>query len=162
MTDRAGANEVLPGFLDRFNERFARPAELETPAWRPAPPEVDLARICAFRWRRAVGNDNTIRLEGAVIQLPPAAGRSLAGRLVEVELRLEGRLVVLIEGRPILAIPAPSEPRRLRDVRLPQADGPPPAPGGDRRPGYKPRPAHPWNRPGPKAPYRGLTESLSR
>jgi transposase len=163
-TDRQAANEILTSYLPRFNERFGRAAALDEPAWRPAPPEVDLARICAFRWRRAVGNDNTVRLEGALVQLPkPAGGRSLAGRRVEVELRLEGRLVVLVEGRPVLAIPAAPEPRRLRDVQLVQPAGPMPAPGGRERPGYRPSASHPWNRPGPKAPRRAaLTESLSR
>jgi transposase len=163
-SDRAAANDVLPGFVARFNGRFGRPPELDTAAWRSAPPEVDLARICAFRWRRAVGNDNTVRLEGAVVQLPSMASRSLAGRRAELELRLEGRLVVLVDGRPVVVLPAPPEPRRLREVRLIQPEGPPPAPGGRVRPGYQPAAGHPWRRGCLKtAPSRReLTESLGR
>jgi transposase len=159
--DLAAANEVLAAFLPRFNERFGRPPAMEPAAWRPAP--ADLDRICAFRWRRAVGNDNTVRLEGACLQLPPLGGRSLAGRRVEVELRLEGVCIVSLEGRPLLTVPAPPEPSRLRELQVLQPGGPRPAPGGRERPGYPPPPDHPW-RQGllRRAPSRGLTESPSR
>jgi transposase len=159
--DITSANEVLGRFVPVFNERFAVvPAVLE-PAWRPAPRDLD--RVCAFRWRRTVGNDNTVRLDGAVLQLPPArAGRGLAGRRVELQLRLDGRLLVELDGRTLLAMAAPFEPDRLGDIRV-LASGGPPAATGPERPGYPPRPGHPWNRPGPKAPSRrALTESLSR
>ncbi|HSW40940.1 MAG TPA: ISNCY family transposase [Patescibacteria group bacterium] len=161
--DRASANAVLRGFLPRFNRRFAVPPASDVPAWRPVPSDLELARVCAFRWRRAVGSDSCVRLEGAVLQLPPGpGGRSLAGRRVEVELRLDGRLLVLAEGRLLAAVPAPPEPRRLREVRVLRAAGPEPA-EDSRAVGYRPRPGHPWSRPGPKAPSRlaALTESLS-
>ena len=163
VTDLAGANEVLAGFLPRFNRRFAVPAASPVSAWRPVPEGLDLARVCAFRWRRAVGSDSCIRLEGAILQLPPGAGgRSLAGRRVEVELRLDGRLLVLADGRLLAAVPAPPEPRRLRDLRLLDPQGPPPEPTS-RNVGYRPKPGHPWSRPGPKAPRQTtLTDSLSR
>ena len=159
--DRESANGVLAGFLPGFNARFGVPAALEPPAWRPIPPGLDLGRVCAFRYRRMVGNDNTVRLEGAVLQLPAVAGgRSLAGRRVELELRLDGQLLVRLEGRTLLAVPAPPDPARLRDIRFTAPRGPAPAqaPG---RPGYPPPVTHPWRRPGPKAPSR-LTGSLSR
>jgi transposase len=161
--DLASANVVLGRFLGRFNRRFAVPPASDLPAWRPVPPELDLARVCAFRWSRAVGSDSTVRLEGAVLQLPPGpGGRSLGGRRVEVELRLDGRLLVLADGRLLAAVPAPPEPRRLREVRELIPGGPPVA-AGPERPGYRPRADHPWNRPGPKAPSRmTLTDSLSR
>ncbi len=161
--DRAAANAVLADFLPRFNRRFAVPPASDVAAWRPVPPGIDLARVCAFRWRRAVGSDSTVRLHGALLQLPPGpGGRSLAGRRVEVELRLDGRLLVLVDGRLLAAVPAPPEPRRLREVRVLDPGAPLPA-AGPERPGYRPRPDHPWNRPGPKAPSRRtLTGSLSR
>ncbi len=161
--DRVSANAVLRDFLPRFNRRFGVAPASDVSAWRPVPPGLDLGRVCAFRWRRVVGNDNTVRLEGALLQLPPGpGGRSLAGRRVEVQLRLDGRLLVLAEGRLLAAVPAPPEPRRLREVRALDPAGPPPAAGPD-RPGYRPSSDHPWKRPGPKAPSRrALTDSLSR
>ncbi len=164
VDDLAGANAVLERFIGRFNAKFSVPAALDQPAWRSAPPTRELARICAFRWRRVVGNDNTVRVEGAILQLPPAiAGRGLAGRRVEVELRLDGRLLVVDRGRTLLVLPVSPDIRELHGVRLLAASGPPAASGGVHRPGYPPRPGHPWGRPGPKAPSRAaLTESLSR
>ncbi len=163
VTDLEGANAVLAAFVPRFNRRFAVPAASPVPAWRPAPAGLDLGRVLAFRWRRAVGSDSTVRLHGALLQLPAGAGgRSLAGRRVEVELRLDGRLLVVADGRLLAAVPAPPEPRRLREVRVLDPKGPTPA-AGEERPGYRPRSDHPWNRPGPKAPSRlALTDSLSR
>lgn len=161
--DIVSANAVLARFVPSFNRRFAVPAAIETPAWRPVPSELDLGRVCAFRWRRNVGNDNTVRLEGAVLQLPQLRpGRGLAGRRVELQLRLDGRLLIELDGRILIAVAAPPEPDKLRDIRVVAASGPKPAAGPD-RPGYAPARDHPWNRPGPKAPSRlALTESLSR
>lgn len=164
IADLGGANDVLEAFLPRFNRRFAVPAASEVPAWRPLPSGLDLTRVCAFRWRRAVGNDSCIRLHGMVLQLPPGpGGRSLAGRRVELELRLDGRLLVVADGRLLAAVPAPPEPRHLRDVHVLAPGGPVPEPTS-RNVGYRPRADHPWSRPGPKAPSRvaALTESLSR
>lgn len=163
VPDLAGANAVLADFVPRFNHRFAVPAANPVPAWRPVPPGMDLGHVLAFRWRRAVGSDSCIRLEGMVLQLPPGpGGRSLAGSRVEVELRIDGRLLVLAQGRLLAAVPAPPEPRRLREVRQLDPSGPRPEPTS-RNVGYRPRSDHPWNRPGPKAPSRSaLTDSLSR
>ena len=162
--DLASANAVLGRFIPRFNARFAVPAAMEPAAWRSAPPARELAHICAFRWWRVVGNDNTVRVEGAVMQLPAThGGRGLTGRRVEVELHLDGRLLVVDRGRVLLVLSAPADPRRLRGVSLVDPTGPPIAAGRAERPGYPPRADHPWNRPGPKAPSRtGLTESVSR
>lgn len=161
--DLASAATVLARFIPRFNAKFTVPPAIDTPAWRPAPVARELDRICAFRWRRVVGNDNTVRVEGAVLQLPPThGGKGLAGRRVEVELRLDGRLLVVDRGRTLLIVEASPNPSRLREVRVLATSGPPPA-DDHRRPGHLPRPDHPWKRPGPKAPSRAdVTESLSR
>ena len=74
VDDLAGANAVLRRFIDRFNSHFSVPPAIAAPAWRPPPPAAELAHVCAFRWRRVVGNDNTVRVEGAVLQLPLARG----------------------------------------------------------------------------------------
>jgi transposase len=152
--DLPAANAVLRAFLPRFNRRFAVPPASDVPAWRPVPEVLDLARVCAFRWRRAVGSDSCVRLNGMVLQLPPGpGGRSLAGRRVEVELRLDGRLLVVADGRLLAAVVAPPEPARLRDLRVLVPGGPQPEPTS-RNVGYRPSSGHPWNRPGPKAPSR--------
>jgi len=160
--DLASANAVLERFIPRFNANFAVPPTIATPAWRPAPPTRELARICAFRWWRVVGNDNTVRVEGAILQLPPThGGRGLAGRRVEVELHLDGRLIVVDRGRTLLVLPVSPDPDQLRGISLVARTGPAPAPGGAERPGYPPRADHPWRKRAIAPKERRLTESLS-
>lgn len=160
--DLAGANAVLERFIGRFNAQFSVSPEIEVPAWRPAPPARELERICAFRWRRVVGNDNTVRVEGAVLQLPPThGGRGLAGRRVEVELRLDGRLLVVDRGRTLIVLPVSPDPDDLRGLVLVASGGPDPAAGGTERPGYPPRSDHPWRKRTLAPKERRLTESLS-
>ncbi len=160
--DLASASVVLERFIGRFNANFAVPPAVELPAWRPAPVARELDRICAFRWRRVVGNDNTVRVEGAILQLPPThGGRGLVGRHVEVELRLDGRLLVVDRGRTLLVLPVSSDPHHLRRTVVTAPTGPAPAPGGAERPGYPPRADHPWKK-RTIAPKERLPESLSR
>ena len=161
--DLASANRVLAAFVPAFNAAFAVPAAVPEHAWRPAPRARELERICAFRYTRTVGNDNTVRLEGAVLQLPAThGGRGLAGRRVELELRLDGRLLVVDRGRTLLAVPAPPDPARLRGILVADPGGPPVADGVRERPGYPPAADHPWRRRFLDERPRGLTESLSR
>jgi transposase len=168
-SDMVAANTVLRGFVPRFNRRFGVPAASDVEAWRPLPSGLDLARVCAFRWRRAVGSDSCVRLDGMVLQLPPGpGGRSLAGRRVDLELRIDGRLLVVADGRTLATVPAPPEPRRLREVRHLLPGGPTPEPTS-RNVGYRPDDTHPWKRvtPGSKLDRARreearLTDSLSR
>jgi transposase len=161
--DLASANRVLDRFVPRFNATFGVRPLIETAAWRKPPVKRELDRICAFRWWRVVGNDNTVRVEGAILQLPAShGGRGLAGRRVEVELRLDGRLVVVDRGRTLLVVPVSPDPDHLRGIILTAAAGPRPAPGGDERPGYPPRADHPWKKRAIAPKERRLTESLSR
>jgi transposase len=160
--DEASANTVLERFIPRFNARFSVPAALGQPAWRPPPPVRELTRICAFRWWRVVGNDNTVRVEGAVLQLPAThGGRGLTGRRVEVELRLDGRLLVVDRGRTLLALQVSPDPDQLRGVTLVARRGPAPASGGAERAGYPPRADHPWRKRAIAPRERQLTDSLS-
>lgn len=163
--DEASANLVLERFIPRFNAKFSVPAALDQPAWRPPPPKRELDRICAFRWWRVVGNDNTVRVEGAILQLPPThGGRGLAGRRVEVELQLDGRLIVVDHGRTLLVLPLSPDPDHLRGIILTSPTGPAPAPGGAERAGYPPRADHPWKKraiaPRERRPDR-FTEQMS-
>lgn len=160
--DQASANVVLERFIPRFNANFAVPPTLATSAWRPPPPARELARTCAFRWWRVVGNDNTVRVEGAILQLPAThGGRGLVGRRVEVELRLDGRLLVVDRGRTLLVMPVSPDPNQLRGIVLAAPTGPPPALGGAHRAGYPPRSDHPWKKRAIAPRERRLTDSLS-
>ncbi|MEO6577493.1 MAG: hypothetical protein ABIO99_01150 [Candidatus Limnocylindria bacterium] len=84
-----------------------------------------------------MANDRTIRAGASVLQPPPRADRrTYAGARVELQLRLDGRLVVWDGQRELLTVPAPAEPVQLRALGAARCNlgSRPPAPGIDRRP----------------------------
>jgi hypothetical protein len=91
ITTLAAANAFLPGFTMRFNARFGRLAADRVPAWRPVPRGLDLERVCSFYTAATVLNDNTVRTQGRVLQIPPGpGGRGYAKARVEVRHLLDG------------------------------------------------------------------------
>jgi len=85
------ANRFLKTFLPRFNRRFAVAPRDSEQAWRKVSPGLDLDRILSFRYRSVVGNDNSVRIGGLLIDLPPGPqGRSYAKAEVEVRQLLDG------------------------------------------------------------------------
>jgi transposase len=132
----AAANTFLPAFLADFNPRFTHAPAEPTAAWRPAP--RDLAAQLRCRYHRLVGRDNIVRLGARVFQLPRRPhGRSTAGSRVELHECVDGRLLVLHDGRPLAVQPSPGpdfalkprqapsagRPRRLRAPRTASAQG---------------------------------------
>jgi transposase len=67
---RSGNRFVINGFRKRFNRRFAVPAANSESAYLMVPPDIDLSREISFRYRRSVGNDNTVRLGSLSIEIP--------------------------------------------------------------------------------------------
>ncbi len=146
--DRESANRVLPGFLAQVNTRFTVEPTSSHAAWREVPPEIDLDEVCAFHYRRVVANDHTVRAGGLVLQLPPLPGRrGYAGRRVDVQLRLDGSLHVVLGERTLLVTHPDLDRSRLRSLERarPALDHPNPAPRSP-APGYPPRADHPWRR----------------
>ena len=82
------ANAVLQGFVADFNGRFSVEAKDAEPAWRRL--KVDADEACSFLYEASVGNDNAVRLEGEVIDIPPGPkGRSYARARVQVRQLLD-------------------------------------------------------------------------
>lgn len=121
IRDRERANAFLPGFLARYNARFARPAAVPNPAYRPWPAGLDPDAIFCFKYQRRVANDNTVAVGARRLQiLPGPRGRSYAHLLVEVHERLDGTLAVWYHGQRLAArLLTASEPGRIpaRDHR---------------------------------------------
>jgi hypothetical protein len=143
VADREAANRVLAAFLPRFNRRFTVAPLDPTPAWRPAPGRAAAERICCLKYRRTVANDHTIRAGSTILQLPPRSDRrSYAGSRVELQLRLDGRIVVWDGQRELLTVAAPAQPVQLRTLGAARSDL------GTRPPsaGYRPAADHPWRR----------------
>lgn len=162
-TTRDEAEAVLARFLPRFNRRFVVPAADPVPAWRPLPAGMRIERVCCLKYRRVVANDHTVRAGGTILQLPPGPGRrGYARRRVEVQLRLDGRLVVWDGERELLAVPAPADPIQLRALQAARGDVGTVPPSAAHR--EAPAPEHPWRRVpvNSKLYQRRLTESRSR
>jgi len=109
------ANQVLWQFLPRFNARFAVPPAQPGSAYRPLEPGVCLEGVLCFKYRRTVAKDNTVRLGEHTLQLLPGPDRySYARARVEVQERLDGRVVVAYQGNIIASKEAPPHPAVLR------------------------------------------------
>ena len=107
------ANAFLESiFLKDFNHRFAVLPKESQKAWRQVPKTLDLDRILSFRYRSVVGNDNSIRIGGFILDVPPGpARRSYAKAEVEVRQLLNGAWRVYYQNQLIAKHP----PTELRD-----------------------------------------------
>ena len=161
--DREGANRVLARFLPRYNRRFGIEPTDPEPAWRPLPVDVELDAVLAFRYRRVVANDHTIRVGGIVLDLPRfAGGHGYAGRRVEVSLRLDGRLVVSDGERRLLVRRTALDPTRLRSLETARPVLDAPGPSLREAPGYPPHATHPWRRVRPGTKLHAVREEEAR
>jgi len=134
----AEAQGVLERFLPRYNARFAQPPAHPEPAWQPAP--ADLDRICCFKFQRTVSHDNTISLDGRLLQLAPGpGGRSYVGARVDVHARLNGTLAVFHRGHRLSA-------RRLPLGRRLDTSASPLVVREPRSKAHTPAADHPWRR----------------
>jgi len=107
IKDLEAANRFLKTFLPRFNRRFAVSPRDSEQAWRKVSPGLDLDRIISFRYRSVVGNDNSVRIGGLLIDLPPGPrGRSYAKAEVEVRQLLDGSWRVYYQDQVIAKHPS--------------------------------------------------------
>ncbi len=112
------ANRFLEEYIPRYNKQFGVPAVEEGSAYRPLPPEMDLADVLCFKHQRKVARDNTVKYQWRTLQLLPGTDRtSYAGRTVEVWERLDGALTVLYEDQEIAIQEAPPRASVLRRGR---------------------------------------------
>ena len=104
----ADANRVLEEFLTRFSVRFGVPATEAGSAYRQPDGEVDVDSMLCIKERRRVARDNTVQYHQRTLQLFPDADRSsYAGAHVEVQERLDGRLLVSYRGKILTPQDAP-------------------------------------------------------
>jgi hypothetical protein len=112
------ANEVLVRVINEHNRRFARKAADPKSVWRKPDAGVDWESVFCFKYRRTVGKDNTIRLFGENMQIPPGPGRrSFSGRQVEVQQRFDGSVRIYYQDECIAKTAAPQGPPPVIRVR---------------------------------------------
>ena len=102
ITTMEKANAFLPGFIDRYNRRFAKVPQDPNNAWVSLPPELDLNYYFAIRESRKVGSDNCISWYGQRLQLLPGPKNpSLVERRVSVHVVPEGNIYVYHDRHPV-------------------------------------------------------------
>jgi hypothetical protein len=103
ITTLEQANAFLPGFIERYNARFAKAAQDPDPAWVPLPAELDMPYYFAIRESRTVRADHGLRYAGQFLQLEPGPqDPSLVGRSVAVHVVPEGE-IYLYHGKRRIA-----------------------------------------------------------
>ncbi len=121
--DRATAFVNGP-FKNDFNRRFAKPPQQSQSAWRKVPRGLDVDRICSFRYEATVGNDNAVRVAGAILDIPEGPRHTgYAKSRVEVRQLLDGRWrvyykdeLLLETNKPQLRVPLRTRRRRRRTL----------------------------------------------
>jgi transposase len=113
----AGTTTVEEAFRPDYNRRFAISPADATPAWRAVRRGTDLARICSFQYEATVLPDNTVRLAGMVIDIPPGPRkRSYAGARIALHQFLDGSWRVYL-GADLLATQAATTSAELRTLK---------------------------------------------
>lgn len=115
-----GANEYVPEFIEEFNKQRAVEAEDSQSAWRKPRPGLDLVRVLSLKYEATVANDNAIRFDGMVIDVPPGPGkRGYAGARVEICQLLDGSWRVYHKDKLITEAPSTgiAEPIRTKTRR---------------------------------------------
>lgn len=114
---RSEANAVLERFRPDYNRRFAVSPVNPVPAWRRLRSGINLELVCSFCYQATVLNDNTVRLGGMVIDIPPGPRqRGYAHARVEVRQLLDGSWRVYYRDR-LIATAASSASHELRALK---------------------------------------------
>jgi hypothetical protein len=112
ITTMEDANAFLPGFIARYNARFAKVPQDPVSAWLPLPDGLDLAYHFAARETRTVRADHCIQWLGDTLQLLIRPGDpGLARKTVTVHVVPEGTVFVY-HGTRQLAYRRVTEPTR--------------------------------------------------
>lgn len=130
ITTMEAANAFLPGFIERYNARFAKAPQDPNTAWVPLPAELDTNYYFAVRESRKVRSDHCISWSGQILQLlPDPKGPSLVDKSVTVHVVPEGAVYLYQDRRPVAyrrvlaSDPVPPKPRREM-VRQPRTVDP--------------------------------------
>jgi hypothetical protein len=121
VQDLEAANRFLKTYTPKFNRRFAVCPRESEKAWRKVPPDLDLDRIISFRYRSVVGNDNSVRIGGLILDLPPGPHRrSYAKAQVEVRQLLNGSWRVYYQNQLIAKHPSTELRDPVRALKHPR------------------------------------------
>lgn len=150
------ANAFLPGFISRFNDRFAvDPAQPES-AFHPCP-DKNLDLVLCHKDSRKASSGSTISFLGKTYQLLTPNGAILPLRpktTIMVLTHLDGSITALCDGKPYA----------LKECQHTTRQEPPPLPKPEHSPRkhHSPPTNHPWRQQGPLTPPKQPTTSSWR
>jgi len=96
------ANAFLPKFIQKYNEKFAKPAANPFNAHSPLDQKIDLSRILCKKYDRVVSKNLEVQFENEVYQLEKSK-RTINLRKVKVQIlkTLDGRVLIEYKGKLI-------------------------------------------------------------
>ena len=107
ITETAAANAYLPDFLEAYSASHAVAPVQPEAVWGKAPKQAERERILSLCYPAKVSQDNAVRLDGMIFDIPPGPGRrSYAREYVEVRQLLDGRWRVYQRERVLAEVPA--------------------------------------------------------
>lgn len=136
------ANAFLPGFIRRFNQRFAVEPADPCPAYSPTPPLELLEHTICLKDERKASNGSVISFSNHSYQLTDDRGNVVPLRAkseVTVLTHLDGSISALYDGKRYgLQLFTGKKAKATKDTQ--QAPKPPAKP-------HRPAPDHPWKQP---------------
>jgi hypothetical protein len=109
------ANQFLESyFIDYYNKRFARTQGVEN-SYKPLPKNINLDLIFCKKYQRKVNFDNTIQVQGVVVQIPPSKYRlSFAKCVVDICLLQNNDIHVLYKNQLIHSTKLPKNSKAYK------------------------------------------------
>ena len=120
---RQEANDVLHNsFLPQHNMSFSKQAAKTQIAYRPLPKKLDLDKIISFAYPATVGNDNTVRIDNQIIDIPPGThNRSYARAKVVAHQLLNGNWRIYYKDKLLTEMTPDNPDKPLRSLERPRA-----------------------------------------
>jgi hypothetical protein len=132
IASKDAANDFLKHFLPGFNKRFRVPASKNANLHVQLRKGINLDDYLCIKTNRVLRNDNTASLNGRLFQIEEAVGATH----IEMQERLDGRLVIKAEGRSLKYTEIKLSPKPVRKPTVSKA----------RRAVSSLKAAHPWKR----------------
>lgn len=133
------ANAFLPGFIYKFNQRFAVKPKEDKDDFEPSPDKKLVEEYLSYREKRSASTGSTISYYGVTYQLVDNRGRVLPLRPrtnIQLLTNLAGTTTAAYEGQKYaLKIMATPEKQTSKATKIDKQNSVPKKPG----------PAHPWN-----------------
>ena len=102
ISDREAANAFLPGFMARYNAKFAKPAVEGADAHRSLAAHDDLDTVFCWKEERRVSQRLTLQYDKMIFLLTPnEVTRQAVGQQVQILDYPDGRLAIRHQGRDL-------------------------------------------------------------